>query len=115
MENDKITSFYEWCIAITAVLEINQKHPFIDEFIDGKHYKISIGKFFDVCNNHQGWQDTLMKIGDYFCGMYLFTNGLNYTRDDVIQTRKFVIDYFEDFTINAIKAGYDDYKKDICK
>ena len=104
---EKITTFDEWSVAISAVLELDKNLLLINKVIMNKKYTITLEQFFNTVMQHEGWQPTIMRMGDYFCSQKLFHNSKNYTRQDIVNTRVLIIDYFADFIVNAILAGYD--------
>ena len=104
---NKITNFDEWFIAVSEVLELDKKLILIDKFINNKRYCITLEQFYNTIVDHTGWQPTIMKMVDYFCANKLFHNGMNYTKKDISNTKTLVLDYYADFIINAIQAGYE--------
>lgn len=104
---NKITTFDEWAVAITNVLGLNENLILIDKYINGKHHTITLKTFYNTVMQHEGWQPTIMQMGDYFCTNKLFYNGMNYTQHDISNTKTLILDYFADFIINAIIAGYE--------
>ena len=104
---EKIETFDTWAVAITKVLELEENLLLVDKFIGNKKYVITLKQFYDTVMQHEGWQATIMQMGDYFCAQKLFYNGLHYTPQDIVTARNYVIDYFADFVVNAIVAGYE--------
>lgn len=104
---NKITTFDEWSVAITNVLGLSENLILVNKYIDGKQHTVTLKTFYNTVMKHEGWQPTIMKMGDFFCARKLFYNGMNYTPQDVSDAKTLVLDYFSDFVINAIVAGYE--------
>lgn len=104
---EKIETFDTWSIAITKVLELDENLLLVDKYIGNKKYSITIKQFFNTVLQHKGWQPIIMQMGDYLCAQKLFYNGLNFSEHDIVSARTYIIDYFSDFIINAILAGYE--------
>lgn len=104
---EKITTFDEWSVAVSEVLDLNENLILVDKFINNKRHTISLKQFYNTVMEYTGWQPTLMKMVDYFCAKKLFHNGLSYTNTDISNTKTLVLDYYADFIINAIQAGYE--------
>lgn len=104
---EKIETFDEWAVAITAVLGLSEDLNLVDKYINNKHHTITLKGFFNTVMEHEGWQPTIMQMCDYFCANKLFCNGMNYTQHDVSNAKSLVLDYLADFVINAIIAGYE--------
>lgn len=104
---DKINSFNEWMIAIMEVLDIDKNFQLVDTILDNKKYEISMKKFINSATKIDGWHQVIMTTGDYICANNLFNTDNKLQPDNIVKTRSLIIEYLKDFTINAIKAGYD--------
>jgi hypothetical protein len=103
----KITTFDEWSVAITNVLRLNENLILVNKYIGNRYHTVTLKNFYNTVMQHTGWQPTIMRMGDYFCANKLFYNGIDYTPQDVAYAKVLVLDYFADFAINAILAGYE--------
>ena len=104
---EKIMSFDEWAVAITKVLELDESLILVNKYINNRKHTITLKQFYNTVMQHEGWQPIIMKMGDYFCAKKLFYNGINYTKQDVSNAKTLILDYFADFVINSVIAGYE--------
>lgn len=100
--------FNDWSIALTKVLKIDDKQILVNTRINNKNYTVTLKQFFAKAATLAGWQSVIITIANSFCAKYLYPRpNYIYNDEDVKKTRILVLDYLADFTINAIRAGYD--------
>lgn len=100
--------FNDWSIALTNILKIDNKQILINTRINDKHYTVTLEQFFTTAASHEGWQPVIITIVNSFCAKNLYPRpDYIYNDEDVKKARIVVLDYLADFTINAIRAGYE--------